>query len=56
MVAPLPIFTAEWLALLLRDQEVPGSNFGLETGCLDCFRNFPEQPQTHIFGLLVWAL
>jgi hypothetical protein len=32
-----PNVTAEWLALLLRVQEVPGLSLGLETGCPDVF-------------------
>jgi hypothetical protein len=31
----------EWLALLLRIREVPGSNFGPETGSLEGFHGFP---------------
>jgi hypothetical protein len=35
--------TAECIALLLRTQEVPDSNLGLETGYPDrCFSGFPQ--------------
>jgi hypothetical protein len=34
----------EWLTLLLRVQEVPGSNIGPETGCPEFFLSFLSLP------------
>jgi hypothetical protein len=38
---------AEWLTLLLRVQEVPGSNFDPGTGYPEGFRGFPQSLQAN---------
>jgi hypothetical protein len=44
-----PYVSAEWLALLLRIREVPGSNLGPETGCSDrCFVVFLKSLERYI--------
>jgi hypothetical protein len=35
----------EWLTLLLRKWEVPGSNLGPDTGCPEVFSGFPQSLQ-----------
>jgi hypothetical protein len=35
----------EWLALLLRIREVPGSNLGQDTSCPEFVRGFPQSLQ-----------
>jgi hypothetical protein len=43
VIAVPPIVVVEWLTLLICIREVPGSNFGLETGDLDSgFHGFPH--------------
>jgi hypothetical protein len=44
-----PNVVVEWLTLLLRIREVPGSNLDLETGYPHCdFRGFPQFLQANV--------
>jgi hypothetical protein len=46
-ISELPNVLIEWLALLPRTQEVPGSDFGPETGYPHGFCDFSQSSQTN---------